>query len=397
MELKQKVLIVDDEPRNQRIVVEILEDVVEMKLCSNGTEALAVVEEFKPDLILLDIMMPGLNGYEVCKKIRTLPSLSLTKIILVSGKGRVEERLEGYAAGADSYMVKPFVPEELLAISKVFLRLTAVEKQFATLNQRLEHEVNNRAAQLVEAEFKLAASAKMSALGEMAGGIAHEINTPLATMGLLAHRMRSYISEGKFDVPALLKLTDRMSETVTRVSKIIIGLRTFSRDGSSDPFVMVPVQEVLDVTMSLCIEKLKHADIELRADGIRPDLMIRCRQVQLAQVFLNLIGNSVDAISGLSEKWVQVTAEHSGEGVRLAFTDSGSGIPDHVIEKLFQPFYTTKELGKGTGLGLSISRGIIAAHEGTLEVDRSCKNTRFVLFLPDKGSEDSGSTNTKVA
>ncbi len=383
---KQKVLLVDDEKRNQKIVIEILEDLVDLKVCSSGEEAMEVVEQFDPDLVLLDIMMTGIDGYEVCRRIRANPKLVLTKVILVSGKAMIDERLQGYEVGGDSYMTKPFVPEELLAIAKVFLRLSYVERELSVLNKGLEEEVQRRTSQLLDAEGKLIASAKMSALGEMAGGIAHEINTPLGTIGLLADSLQERLTEPEVDVPALLKMTEMMASTVKRIGRIINGLRTFSRDGSNDVFTVTPFREVLETTLSLCGERLKQSGVELQIADFPEDLQIRCRQVQLSQVLLNLIGNSCDALDGKPAKWIRVGAEKTALGTRVIVTDSGHGVPLEVAKKIFQPFFTTKDVGKGTGLGLSISQGIMTAHGGSLSLDPACENTRFIIELPDEPS-----------
>src|SRR5579885_2850942 len=184
----QKVLIVDDEPRNQRIITEVLEGHFESKTANSGESALEMIDSYHPDLLLLDIMMPGLDGYEVCKRIRCRPDCRFTKVILVTGKAMLEERLKGYEVGADDYMTKPFVLEELLAKCHVFLRLAKVEKELAALNADLKTAVEDRTKKLVNA-------AKMAALGEMAGGIAHEINTPLGTIGLIGEQIRELASE----------------------------------------------------------------------------------------------------------------------------------------------------------------------------------------------------------
>ncbi|MGE0528434.1 MAG: response regulator, partial [Bdellovibrionales bacterium] len=126
---KQKVLIVDDEPRNQRILSEILSSHADCLFASSGEEALHIMKELTPDLLLLDIMMPGMDGYSVCRQLRSDSRFESTKVILLSGKAMVEERLKGYEHGADDYITKPFVPEELLAKAKVYLRLTRLEKE----------------------------------------------------------------------------------------------------------------------------------------------------------------------------------------------------------------------------------------------------------------------------
>jgi C4-dicarboxylate-specific signal transduction histidine kinase len=379
---KQKVLIVDDEPRNQRIIVEVLEEIVDLQIASSGEEALTILDSYQPDLVLLDLMMPGIDGYEVCKRIRANPKLTFTKVILVSGRAMIEERLKGYEVGADDYMTKPFASEELLAKAKVFLRLTRAEQELGTLNRDLDEKVKERTQQLVDAEAKLVTTAKMSALGEMAGGIAHEINTPLGTIGMIAEQLQELVNEETIDRKMVSEMTVIVGQTVQRISSIIQGLRTFSRDGSKDSFSSIPLKQVLENTLSLCRERIKHSDVKITLEEIGDDVSIQCRPVQISQIILNLVGNACDAVSTLQEKWIKISAECEGEMVQISVTDSGSGIPENVRDKVFQPFFTTKEIGKGTGLGLSISKGITDAHHGELTLDTKCPNTRFVLSLP---------------
>lgn len=177
-------------------------------------------------------------------------------------------------------------------------------------------------------------------------------------------------------------MTRIAGETVQRISGIINGLRTFSRDGNGDQMALVPVKQIVESTLTLCREKLKHAEILIQVDPLDDDLKARCRPVQISQVLLNLVGNACDAILALDEKWIRISAERRSDDVVISVTDSGPGIPTEVRAKLFQPFFTTKEIGKGTGLGLSISRGIVDGHRGTLMVDERCGNTRFLLQLP---------------
>jgi signal transduction histidine kinase len=132
----------------------------------------------------------------------------------------------------------------------------------------------------------------------------------------------------------------------------------------------------------LCGEKFKHRNVEIRVDPIADDLAIRCRSVQISQVLLNLINNACDAVQSDPAPWIHIAAERRDGFVRLTVTDSGKGIPEHVRSRLFQPFFTTKEIGKGTGLGLSISKGIVGAHGGTVDLDPTSAHTRFVVELP---------------
>jgi C4-dicarboxylate-specific signal transduction histidine kinase len=296
----------------------------------------------------------------------------------------IEERLKGYEVGADDYMTKPFVPEELLAKSKVFLKLTQMERELIELNQHLDAKVKERTKQLLDAEAKLVQSAKMSALGEMAGGIAHEINTPLGTIGMLSGQVADLIDDETINRKMVKEIAGRISTTVTRIGSIISGLRTFSRDGSKDPFISAAVKQLVEGTLALCRDKSKSTDVKIEMDPISEDFKIKCRPTQISQVLLNLVSNACDAVAPLGERWVRVSVEapNGGKDVCILVTDSGSGIPKETAEKLFQPFFTTKELGKGTGLGLSIAKGLIDAHSGSLTLDNECKNTRFVIRLP---------------
>jgi C4-dicarboxylate-specific signal transduction histidine kinase len=382
MSEKQKILIVDDEPRNQRIVAEALEGLVEFRVATNGEEALGLMEAYRPDLVLLDIMMPGIGGYEVCKTIRSNPSFTLTKVILVSGKAMIEERLKGYEVGADDYMTKPFESEELLAKVKVFLRLNRMEQELEILNRSLDEKVKERTQQLVDAEAKLVTTAKMSALGEMAGGIAHEINTPLGTIGMIAEQIKELVNEETVEREMISEMSEVVGLTVQRISSIIQGLKTFSRDGSRDSFSNTSLKQIIDNTLTLCREKLKNSSVKLILDSIDDDISIQCQPVQISQVLLNLVSNACDAVSRLQEKWIEISTERQGDMIRILVTDSGGGISREIRNKLFEPFFTTKDIGKGTGLGLSIAKGIAEAHQGQLTLDDGCVNTRFVLNLP---------------
>lgn len=212
MSNKNKILVVDDEPRNQRIIIETLEDVAEMIVANSGEEALQLMENFSPDLVLLDIMMPGIDGYEVCRQIRSQPKYYLTKIILISGKAMIEERLQGYACGADDYMTKPFVPEELFAKTKVYLRLAQAENEIVSLNSKLEGKIQEKTLQLMTAEEKLFSSASEI-----------DITVPLNSIRVLARHIETLIANPVIErslifekIKGILKTADRI-QTLLRV------------------------------------------------------------------------------------------------------------------------------------------------------------------------------------
>ena len=293
-----------------------------------------------------------------------------------------EERLMGYAVGADDYMTKPFIPEELLAKTKVFLRLTATEKALKELNQSLDAKVQEKTHQLTEATAKLVNTAKFSALGEMAGGIAHEINSPLSIIALLADQIRHALEAETIDRKALIELCLSIDNTTDRITAIIRGLRAFARDGSQDFLEKVPLKQILDETLVFCQQKIAFEQVTIRLDHMTEGLILKCRKMQISQVLLNLISNACDAIAKEKERWIDISTTLKDGIVTLCVMDSGPGIPPAVRKKMFQPFFTTKYIGKGTGLGLSISQGIIESHGGTLTLDKDSPHTRFVITIP---------------
>ena len=234
-------------------------------------------------------------------------------------------------------------------------------------------------------ELKLLHTSKMSSLGEMSSGIAHEINNPLAIIHGKSHQIRRQIEKGNLEANELIKLTNDIDQTVLRISKIIKGLRSFSRDGDQDPFELRSVLSLFEDTISFCATRFKHHDIDLDVSGIPADLEIKCRPSQISQVLLNLLNNSFDATQSLTDRWIKVKAWEEPNQISISVTDSGHGIPEGIREKILEPFFTTKEVGKGTGLGLSISLGIIKSHGGTLEIDGNAENTRFLIHLPKPG------------
>lgn len=227
----------------------------------------------------------------------------------------------------------------------------------------------------------LANSLKMASLGEMAGGIAHEINNPLAIIKGKCEQACVLLNQKPIDEERLKKTLGDVDRTVDRISKIINGLRSFSRNAEKDPMVISQISKIIEETLELCKARFKHNDIELRVN-ILTDGFVFCRPSQLSQVIMNLLGNAHDAVESLPEKWVELKANKVGSNIEICVTDSGGGIPFAVVEKMMLPFFTTKELNKGTGLGLSISHGIVQEHKGVLRYDKSSINTRFVVQLP---------------
>lgn len=229
-------------------------------------------------------------------------------------------------------------------------------------------------------------SAKMATLGEMAGGVAHEINTPLAILVLLAEEALSSLKDDIPDLNLIQQKIEQMQKTTQRIGKIVTGLKSFSRDSKSEPMAQTKVSNIIDDTLSFSREKLMSHGIDLKINHEDPNLEIYCRSIEVSQILLNLLNNAHDAIADIDseKKWIEIESKRANENIEIAVTNSGARIPKEHQSKLFSPFFTTKEVGKGTGLGLSISKSIAESHGGTLKLNPDFPNTRFVLRIPIK-------------
>jgi len=298
------------------------------------------------------------------------------------------------AAGDYQHNIDINRQDEIGTLAESFREMCAaiVRRDFelAEANQGLESQVAERTfelhrslEQLREAQSHLVQVSKLSALGEMAGGVAHEINNPLAIIKNASEQVSELLAEGSDEALVIARQkADVIAQTVSRIARIVQGLRTISRNDSKDDFQTVFVHRMLEETLSLCRERIRHRGIKLEEKLDAGDLELRCHPTQISQVVLNLLHNACDAVVPLYDRWIRIACGRTAEGCEISVTDCGPGVPLKVQEKLFQPFFTTKEVGKGTGLGLSISRSIVESHGGKLFVDNGSPNTRFVIQLP---------------
>jgi len=240
-----------------------------------------------------------------------------------------------------------------------------------------------RAERLIaEQQVALAGSARMSALGMMASGIAHEINNPLAIISGAAEQMEAALQAAAIDPVILRKHVDRIARQSSRIAKVIESFKVTARDGEKDPFQPVPVAQLLDDVRDMCQTRFRAHGIALEIPAIPNGLLLECRRAQITQVLLNLLANAFDAIDAQMERWIRIEMAESGGHLELAVVDSGRGMSAEVQARALDAFFTTKGVGKGSGLGLTISKGIVETHGGMLYIDAASTHTRIAMRLP---------------
>lgn len=265
-------------------------------------------------------------------------------------------------------------------------------KKIRHLNLEKEQKITEQEKKIEVQKMSAIASSKMAALGEMAGGIAHEINSPLTVIHTKTKTIEKMIERGIPDNELFLKNTQSIIGTVDKISNVIQGLQNISKDASHEEKKDVVIRGLLENILNLCEEKFRNHHIDIQCDLNAPYFQthLNCYQTQLSQVFLILLNNSFDAIEEQTEqdalgkqkdKWIKIDASQNKKWYYLHFIDSGPGIPKEIVEKMFQPFFTTKEIGKGSGLGLSLAYEIITKHGGEIFYDDHYQNTCFTIKL----------------
>jgi C4-dicarboxylate-specific signal transduction histidine kinase len=251
-----------------------------------------------------------------------------------------------------------------------------------TLRRQLEEDLEATRVQAI-------ASARMSALGRMASGIAHEVNNPLGVIHSMASDLTEMAEEGSVTPQVVARKGIVIQQTAERIAKIVKSLRQISREGVGDPLRPTPLAKIVADTLEICRAKFKANGVELFLPRVIPDVKVPCREVQIAQVLLNLLQNAFDAVlEREGERWVWLEVENGDDSVALSVIDSGPGIPSELRSRVGKPFFTTKPVGKGTGLGLSLSKTIAEEHGGNLEYSEDHGRTRFSLVLPLVGKTE---------
>lgn len=368
------VLLVDDVEANLIALRALLSDLdCELVLARSGNQALSQLLRREFALMLLDVQMPEMDGYEVARHVRDNPATREVPILFLTAMhdapGSV---LRGYDSGAADFLFKPIDSAILRSKVRVFLELYSSKRQIADAKSELERTYR----ELQATQSQLVQSAKMASLGVLVAGIAHEINNPLAfalnhldtatrTLGSLEpllEPLKSEPSRAKWE-----KVSSRLGEMglgLERIRDLVTKLRVFSRlDG--DERGVADLRACFESVLTILGHRFKDR-IRISVD-VREPLFVECYPGLLNQALMNLVANSIDAIEG--EGTIDIVSGAVGERLVISIADDGSGIPVAIRSRVFEPFFTTKGVGSGTGLGLAITYSIVERHEGTIGVD----------------------------
>lgn len=382
---KKRVLVADDEEAMRKFIARQLTD-YQLVQASDGKEAWELALATKPDLIILDLMMPEMDGIEVTRKIRASEQLSRIPIILITAQASEAPRLEALEAGVNDFISKPFSTVELSVRAKNLLDSSEFEVQLADNNVQLETAYG----QLKEQESLLVQSEKLSSLGRMSAGIVHEVNNPLNYTKTALHALKSFKRDLPEDEQAdFLDVLGDAQEGVQRVIGIVSDLRSFTR-GDEASMMEVNLSEVVESARRLTSSSL--SGIEFTAD-VDAALEIEGNEGQLCQLFVNFLQNSARAIevkageTGPFDGKISLLAAPSEEGgVRVTLRDNGCGINDEDMERIYEPFFTKNDVGEGMGLGLSICHRILKQHRAQILVKSEVgKYTEFSIVFSNRG------------
>ncbi len=413
-----EILIAEDNPDMRALLEFLIGREFRVRSSRNGREALEALRESPPDLVLSDVMMPEMSGIELCSAIKGDPTSQAIPVVLITSKAEREMKIEGLELGADDYVTKPFHPRELLARVRSLVRVRNLQKQLAARNSELETALTD----LQQAEVQLVQTERLAAVGELAAGLAHEVNNPvnfalnaIRAMAKTVEDLRHFADElmaletsdpeGLARRVAALKDNRQgqnpgdLSETLLELSKIVVeglqrtsslvgDLHAFARPGRAGEMrADVDLEAGLRSTSTLVSHALSAAGAKLEIDVEEGLPRVFGDPGGLNQVFLNLIKNSVEAFQGRGGT-IRVEMSNAGDEIAIRIEDDGPGIPEREMPDLFEPFYTTKESEGGTGLGLSISQRIVLNHGGSIEVVRpEDRGACFIIRLPVSGSD----------
>lgn len=405
-----RILIVDDEEVVRNLFAEVLSERHECVTASDVQEALERLAEQQFALVISDVQMPGLSGVELLRKI--ISDFPDVAVIMASGVDRSQRVIDALRVGAFDYLLKPCDLDVLQLSVERALERRGLLRDGKCYKQDLERRNEELAAQKAELErlqAQLVHSEKMASLGQLAGGVAHELNNPAGFIhsnmeglgecasGLarlmdaydrlslapdLAAQLKAVKDEIRYDrlLSDLSSIIADCQEGAQRIHDIVLNLRTFSRLDEAE-LKKIDIHAGIEATIRLLSKFYSSNRITLKRDyGDLP--LVECFAGQLNQVWMNLLSNAAQAI-GRGPGEVRIETGTTDDKLLVNISDTGNGIAPEHLKKIFDPFFTTKPVGEGTGLGLSIAYGIVQKHGGTITVESTpSKGSKFTTLIP---------------
>ena len=342
-----RVLLVEDEPDLRSFIYGVLAQHFDVSAAVDGSEALEILEKIRPDLILTDITMPRLSGFDLCRAVKNDPRLQHIPVILLTARGESEVAMKGYEAGADDFVAKPFHTNVLLARIRAHLKMRALSMQIAD-------------------------QARLASAGTLAAGLAHEVKNPINAILSAAKVLEA---GGSSKVPSE-KLLGVIIDGVSRVNDVVSALNAHARPADGTDLQAVDVRDGVESTLRLLEYKMKDISIHLETSATGS---VRAPARAFNQVVLNLLDNAIR--TGCENIWI--TLRQQGAMVCVAVADDGPGVPPDLVSRVFDPFFTTRDEGEGTGLGLHLSRRLAQECGGELRYEvRPGGGAKFVLAVP---------------
>lgn len=379
---RPQVLVVDDEPGIRRFLKDQLQEDYQVHEAMDGQQGVEMAKQFIPDAVVCDMMLPEKDGMEVCRDLRNYHTTRLIPFLMLTARADDETKLTALAAGASDFLSKPFLTEELKLRIKNLVDARRLEQELAEQNKRLKSTLK----ELKDTETQLVQSAKMGALGRLVAGIIHEINNPLNFARTGIHVLAGYsktLPEG--ERKDYLEVVKDISDGVTRVSVIVGELRQFSHP-DNDALHEVDVSAAVAAALRFMAAEWKDERADV-VNEIPPGFVVRGNKNKLVQVFLNMFQNAFDAMRSHPPKEekprLHLKAWEEDGVCRVSIRDNGPGIAEEDLPHVFDPFYTTKDVGKGMGLGLSICFRIMEEAGGRILIHTAKGGyCEFVLEFP---------------
>ncbi|MFA7235177.1 MAG: ATP-binding protein, partial [Terrimicrobiaceae bacterium] len=370
------VLVADDERDMLQYIVSLLSSDYRVVQTRNGGRVRELVEQYHPRVVLLDWMMPGKDGLSVCSDLRAEPGLADLKIMLLTARIDEGSKIQALRAGADDFLTKPFSSAEVKTRVLNLLRSSQLQMELRVRNTELSETLTK----LQRTETLLIQSEKMNALGSLSAGLLHEINNPLNyTLTALSFARKIESAQG----PEIREILADIEEGMQRIRDVITHLKDFAYPEKPGTETFFHLSEAFESARKILSNEIAGMAVEVE---IPETLLVRGQKTQITHVFMNLLSNAGKALADLppdAEKKIFARAAASAGTLTVEFSDTGRGIPDAVLGRVFEPFFTTREVGSGMGMGLSICHTILEAHGGTIVAGNTPGGGAvFTLTLP---------------